>query len=174
MYPDTMHQRGEQVPSQESKAWFVQAVEEKKHAMYRVALLMLRSDADAQDAVSEAVEATWRNFGKLRSEKALPSYLIRSAINASHGVLRRRRREVATEDFELCLKPSAQETPVWMYLGALKQKYRLPLMLRFAENMSDAEIAAALRLPRGTISSQIARGLKILKEQIEKEEEGRG
>ncbi|NLZ88654.1 MAG: RNA polymerase sigma factor, partial [Clostridiales bacterium] len=31
-----------------------------------------------------------------------------------------------------------------------------------------------LRLPRGTVSSRLSRGLRMLKQQIDKEEQGRG
>ena len=162
------------MPSEERKAWFAQTVEDKKRTLYRVALLMLKSSADAQDAVSEAVEATFRRLDRLRHDQALPSYLVRSTINASHAVLRRRKREAATDQPEVHLSPHTPETPVWMYLSGIKEKYRLPLMLRFSENMTEAEIASLLRLPRGTVSSHISRGLKILREEMKKEEAGRG
>ena len=174
MYPDTREQGSERVPSEERKVWFIKTVEDKKHSLFRVAQLMLRRTADAEDAVSDAVEATWRHLDSVRSDDALPAYLMRSTINACHANLRKRKRETATDDPEPFLPPVHPETPVWMYLSGLKEKYRLPLMLRFSENMADEEIAAVLHLPRGTVSSHISRGLKILREQIEKEEMGRG
>lgn len=162
------------MPSEERKAWFVQTVEEKKHSLYRIALIMLRRTADAEDAVSDAVEAAWRQLDKIRSDDALPAYLMRCTINACHASLRKRGRESARDDVDLFLPPVQPETPVWMYLSGLKEKYRLPLMLRFSENMRDNEIASVLRIPRGTVSSRISRGLTILRMQIEKEEKGRG
>ena len=162
------------MPSEKRKVWFAQTVEEKKHSLYRVALTMLRSTEDAEDAVSDAVEATWRQLDNIRIDQALPAYLMRSTINACHANLRKRKRETAADDLEPFLPPMQTETPVWMYLSGLKDKYRLPLMLRFSENMRDEEIAAVLRIPRGTVSSHISRGLNILRKQIEKEEKGRG
>ena len=153
---------------------FTQAVEERKHAMYRVALMMLRSPDDAQDAVSDALETTWRRILNIRNLDALPTYLMRCTINACHAVLRKRKRETTVEDVSAWLPPAQPETPVWMYLGGLPQKYRLPLQLRYGEGMSDQDIASILRLPRGTISSRLSRGLRMLKQQIDKEEQGRG
>lgn len=57
-----------------------------------------------------------------------------------------------------------------MYLSALDDKYRIPLMLRYSENQPNTEIAKILHLPTGTVSSRIARGLNILRNQMEKEE----
>ena len=112
-------------------AWRVasQAVEERKHAMYRVALMMLRSPDDAQDAVSDALETTWRRILNIRNLDALPTYLMRCTINACHAVLRKRKRETTAEDVSAWLPPALPETPVWMYLGGLPHKYRLPLQL---------------------------------------------
>jgi RNA polymerase sigma-70 factor (ECF subfamily) len=160
--------------SEDRKECFVEAVESRKHAMYRLALMMLKSEADAEDAVSEAVEATWRNLSRIRDIKALPAYLMRSTINACHAALRKRKRETTVADFEAQLPPAQPEAAVWMYLGGLKEKYRLPILLRYSENMSDQEIASLLRIPRGTVASRLSRGLNILRLEMEKEEKGRG
>lgn len=162
------------MPSDTQKERFLLAVEARKHAMYRVALMMLRHKADAEDAVSDAVEAAWRRIGAIRDLNALPAYLMRSVINACHAALRKRGRESAVEAPEQYLPPVHEETPVWMYLGNLKERYRLPLMLRYGEGMTNQEIAQILRIPRGTVSSVLSRGLKTLRKQIEMEEKGRG
>ncbi len=162
------------MPSATQQDCFLEAVANTKHAMYRVALIMLRKPMDAQDAVSDALEATWRRIEKIRDLKALPSYLMRSTINASHKVLRQRKRETTHHDLSLVLPPTQEEVPVWMYLGHLKEIYRLPLLLRFSEGYSAQQIAGILGLPRGTVTSRITRGLKMLKQQIEMEEKGRG
>ena len=84
---------------------FLEAVANTRHAMYRVALIMLRNPTDAQDAVSDALEATWRRIDKIRNLKALPNYLMRSTINASHKVLRQRKRESSLSDPRLVSPP---------------------------------------------------------------------
>ena len=162
------------MPPETRKDWFLEAVADTKHAMYRAALIMLRNPMDAQDAVSDALEATWRQMDRIRDLNALPSYLMRSCINASHKVIRRRRRETTLDDLTPYLPPAQPEIPVWIYLSHLPDKYRLPLLLRFGEGYSDQQIASIMGLPRGTVSSRLSRGLKVLKQQIEMEEKGRG
>ena len=68
------------MPSEKRKVWFAQTVEEKKHSLYRVALTMLRSTADAEDAVSDAIEATWRQLDRIRSDQALQVFLFVSSL----------------------------------------------------------------------------------------------
>ena len=159
--------------TEERKAWFAEAVKSREKAMYRVALVMLRRAADAEDAVSDAVEAAWRHCERLRSEDALPAYLMTCTVNASRKALRRRSREQVVDDLTPYAPPVHPEMPVWAYLMGLPEKYRLPLALRYGEDMPVEEIARVLRLPCGTVSTHIARGLKQLRAQIEKEVEDR-
>lgn len=162
------------MPSDTQKTRFIEEVTSTRHAMYRVALMMLRHAADAEDAVSEAVEASWRNLERIRDLKALPAYLIKSTINAAHKTLRGRKRENTMEHLEVFMPADTPETPVWMYLVGLKEKYSLPILLRFSEGMSDQQIASVLGLPRGTVASRLSRGLNMLKQEIEREEKGHG
>ena len=54
--------------------------------------------------------------------------------------------------------------------GAVKtlaDKYRIPVLLFYMEEMSLAEIAAVLKLPEGTVKSRLHRAKKILKQKLE-------
>jgi len=41
---------------------FVDTVQAKSHQLYRIAMSLLHSSQDAEDAVSDAIEATWKNL----------------------------------------------------------------------------------------------------------------
>lgn len=152
---------------------FVRAVRERRGGMYRLALSMLRSAQDAEDAVSAAVEAAWEHLDRVRDVDALPSYLMRCTVNACRRALRRRKRETPVEDMAPLMPQSGDPTMLWEYLGSLPERYRLPLILRYSENMSVQEVAGALGLTRSGASSRIQRGLRILKEQLNREVKGR-
>ena len=49
----------------------------------------------------------------------------------------------------------------------LADKYRLPMLLFYMEELSLAEIAAVLKLPEGTVKSRLHRAKKILKQKLE-------
>ncbi len=55
----------------------------------------------------------------------------------------------------------------------LPDKYRLPILLFYMEELPLSEIAAVLRLPEGTVKSRLYRAKKILKQKLE-EREGYG
>ena len=148
---------------------FTKTVRERERSLYRVALVMLRSKSDAEDAVSEGIEATFRHLDSLRDDSALPAYLMCCTINACNNMLRRRKREYSVEDCEIYSPTVHPEIPVWAYLMGLKEKYRVPIAMRYGEDMSIAEISRILRLPQGTVSTRISRGLKQLRDQIERQ-----
>ena len=147
---------------------FVDAVQATRERMYRVARMMLRTDADAEDAVSTATMIAWKQLPRLRNLDALPAYLTRCTVNAARAALRRRKRETLMDAAHLPERStqSGKDTPVWMYLQRLPEKYRLPLALRYGEDLS----LKILRIPCGTVSSRASRGLAMLRKELEKEE----
>ena len=151
---------------------FIDTVRERRQAMWRVAWSILRAAADAEDAVSSAVESTWKHLPRIRTKEALPGYLMRSVINAAHDELRRRKRNVSVEPLENVLEAPEEDRGIADYVAQMDEKYRLPILLKFDEGMQEKEIAAALRIPRGTVSSRIARGLEMIRKDMKKEEAG--
>ena len=149
-------------------ALFTKTVHNKEKSLYRVAFTMLRRSADAEDAVAEGIESAFRHLNNIREDSAVSAYLMRCTINACNNTLRRRKREYAVEDCEIYSPSVHPEVPVWAYLMGLNEKYRLPIAMRYGEDMSIAEISKVLRLPMGTVSTRISRGLKQLRDQMER------
>ena len=50
---------------------FVAAVRENRHKLFRIALGILRSPADAEDAVSAATEQAWKYLPRVRNTDSL-------------------------------------------------------------------------------------------------------
>jgi RNA polymerase sigma factor (sigma-70 family) len=59
--------------------------------------------------------------------------------------------------------PSGDERGMWQALAGLPRKQRAVLVLRYYEQLEDAEIAAVLGISRGTVRSQAARALDKLR-----------
>lgn len=158
---------------QERDAWFVQAVREHRAAMYRVALSMLRVQADAEDAVSEATVQAYAHLGALRQRECARAWLMRITVNACHAALRRKKREAVREigEAELVAEGPQASAPVWALVAQLPPRYGCVLQMFYGEDMRVEEIARALRLPKGTVSSRISRGRRMLRERLEKEEQ---
>lgn len=155
---------------QAQDARFVEALQCHRAAMFRVARTMLRSNADAEDAVSAATLAAYQHLHALRSWDSVRPWLMRITIRAGQDILRAHRRELPTDLSQRPETPAPpQPTPLWMYLEQLPPQYRLPLAMFYGEGMSLREISQALRLPKGTVSARITRGRQALKQQLEQE-----
>ena len=148
---------------------FLDTVRKNRDRMYRVAMSYLHTGADAEDAVSAAVEAAWTHFWKLRNPDALGPYLIRCVINASKNELRRRKRLVPLDSVQESLITDKTGDLLFEYICGLEDKYRIPLILKMQERMTEKEIAEVLRVPRGTVSTRISRALNDLRKQMAKE-----
>ncbi|MFB4285247.1 MULTISPECIES: sigma-70 family RNA polymerase sigma factor [unclassified Nonomuraea] len=59
--------------------------------------------------------------------------------------------------------PSGDERAMWQALAGLPRKQRAVLVLRYYEQLADAEIAAVLGISRGTVRSQASRALDKLR-----------
>ncbi len=72
----------------------------KGEPMFRTALAILGSEADARDATQEAFIAAWTRFAGLRDPERFDAWLGRILINECRMALRKRRRvrEVAVDE----------------------------------------------------------------------------
>ena len=149
---------------------FVDTVQAKSHQLYRIAMSLLHSSQDAEDAVSDAIEATWKNLWRIRNEAVIPSYLIRCTINAAKMELRQRRRTEPIEPYQEFLIAPENGDSIADYFAGIKEKDQLLLILKYQEDLPEAEIASILRIPRGPVSSRLSRLLKRLRADVLKEE----
>ena len=149
---------------------FIDIVQARSHQLYRISMSLLHSSQDAEDAVSDAIEATWKNLWRIGSETAIPSYLIRCTINAAKMELRHRRRTEPIEPYQESLTAPEKGANITDYLSGIKEKDRLLLILKYQEELPEAEIATILHIPRGTVSSRLSRLLNRMRADVLTEE----
>ncbi len=125
--------------------------------MYHVSLSMLGNNDDCADAVQEALARAWRKRGSLRDSAAFKGWLMRILVNTCNDALRRRKRQrfLPLEEAGLAAPPCQEPSGLQEALWQLKPEWRLVLVLHYLEGYSVQEIAAALRLPAGTVKSRM-------------------
>jgi RNA polymerase sigma-70 factor, ECF subfamily len=97
----------------------------------------------------------------------LPTLLYPAAKNAAITAVRKARRYEDTGDAvldELPAETPGDGEPIDAALAALSPERREVLTLRFVDDLSLAEIAAALDVPLGTVKSRLHLALKELRE----------
>ncbi|MFD0685535.1 RNA polymerase sigma factor [Actinomadura fibrosa] len=146
-------------------------------ALVRLALLMLGDRAGAEDVVQDV-------YARLhRRRRAVPdvpdellAYARASVLNACRTLLRRRAlmsRLVQAPDpvwsAENDVLIADDRRRVLQALLKLPPRQREAIVLRYYLDLSEAEIAAAMGVRRGTVKSTVARGLNALGERYQEE-----
>lgn len=120
----------------------------------------------AADAAQNALLKGWRYRKSVKDAASFKAWLVKIAVNESKNLLRR--------GFPVELDENTADEPVdrEMRLDVrravydLPEKYRLPVLLFYFEDMSVADIARALDIPQGTVISHLHRGRARLREEL--------
>ena len=150
---------------------FAARTEALRDRLYRTAWLYLGSEADALEAVDEAVYQALRALGKLRQPEFFETWLTRILINECHRELRRRKRLAGEEALPDTAGPDDYDAlPLKEAIRRLPEDLRAVVILRFFTGYTQAETARALEIPQGTVATRQRRALELLR--LELGEEG--
>ncbi|MDQ4024051.1 MAG: sigma-70 family RNA polymerase sigma factor [Actinomycetota bacterium] len=149
---------------------FSDLVRRHEDRVFGIAVRMTRDRADALDATQDTFVAVFRQAGAFRAEAAFTTWLYRVAVNATHDLLRRRRRlpEPAEELPDRGVAGTPPEDTVDLRLELVQALAQLPDEYREAVLMHDLgaipyeEIARITGAALGTVKSRISRGRRRL------------
>ena len=127
---------------------------------------VLRSWDLAADAAQNALLKGWRCRRSVKDAQSFKAWLVKIAINESKNLLRR--GFTVELDENTADEPTDRELrlDVRQAVYRLPEKYRLPVILFYFEDMAVADIAKALDLPEGTVISHLHRGRARLREEL--------
>jgi len=143
-------------------------------ALFRLAVMLTGSRADAEDLLQSCLERAGRHGDRIASMAAPAAYLRRVLVNEhlSRGRrLMRRVREVSAESAPEPSTPASIDAidhrdEAWRWLATLPRQQRAVLVLRFYEDLPDDEIAGILGCSRVTVRSNASRGLASLRARL--------
>ena len=145
---------------------------------YRTASAILLQDADIADAIQETILTVWEKIDTLQKNRYFKTWMIRILINKCKDILRSGRRMICVEELpEQAAKDTveAEANLEWKEaLWGLDEKYRLIVVLFYAEGLRTAEIGKLLQLPDSTVRTRLARGREQLARYYAETEEGGG
>jgi RNA polymerase sigma-70 factor (sigma-E family) len=142
--------------------------------LIRLAVVMLGDRPAAEDVVQEAFCGLYRRWHTLSDTGKALSYVRSSVINGCRSVLRRRNRASGSvagagpagdrpvESAEATALLSEEHQQVLTAIRKLPDRQREALVLRFYLDLDEAEIAASMRISRGTVKSTTSRALAAL------------
>jgi RNA polymerase sigma factor (sigma-70 family) len=147
---------------------FERLYEQYSGRMKSLAFHLLRSRADAEDAVQEAFLKVHRAVRAFEQNSALSTWIFRVLINCCYDAMRKRQRlgekpvlaDLRT-DSKLPLKVALERA-----LTSLNEKHRLVFLMFEVEGLRHSEIAGILEVPEGTSRAWLFEAKRALKRML--------
>ena len=158
--------QGPNKPDITTREGFGQACAPLERLLLTVSYGVLRSWDLAADAVQSALLKGWRSRYSVKDPQSFKPWLVKIAVNESKNLLRRGFPMELPETVADKAADRELQLDVRQAVYRLPEKYRLPVMLFYFEDMAVADIAKALDLPQGTVISQLHRGRERLREEL--------
>ncbi len=152
---------------------FASLIELHQAMARRVAYAILEDQEDADDAAQDGFLSAWRAIARYDPGKAFRPWLMQIVVNAARDL--RRRRRVRTAEPLDSVSPPGKDDPareagdidlgerLRAALATLPERQRLAVVLFDAEGYPQAEIAAMLGIPEGTVKSDVFHGRRALR-----------
>jgi RNA polymerase sigma-70 factor, ECF subfamily len=153
--------------------------------VYLLALRMLHDSEEATEATQEVFLAAWQGLRTFRGDARFTTWLYRIAYNYCLKQAEQQRRAAATKaelvaasayensaartisaTHALDAEHQMRET-VRSEINRLPAKYRAVLVLRHLQELSYEEMASIMRVPVGTVKTQLFRARALLKERLQ-------
>jgi RNA polymerase sigma-70 factor (sigma-E family) len=150
----------------------------RQPSLLRTAYLLTGDRHVAEDLVQTALAKLYLSWDKVQRRELVDGYVRRILVNENNSLWRRawKRREVSTDEL-----PEHHDTQVpgahdaadhgerqalWEFVLTLPRKQRAVFVLRFYEDLSEAETARVLGVSVGTVKSQASRALASMRTRV--------
>jgi RNA polymerase sigma-70 factor (sigma-E family) len=140
----------------------------RQRQLLRTAWLLTGDWASAEDLVQTTLIAAWPRWGRISSTANPDAYVRRILVNKSHDWRRRRwHGEIPTATLPegpVVDDPHAELTQILVQaLRALPARQRTVMVLRYFDDLTEVETAAAMDCAVGTVKSQSSKALASLR-----------
>jgi RNA polymerase sigma-70 factor (sigma-E family) len=148
----------------------------REPALQRLALLLAGDEHTAQDLVQTSLAKLYLAWDRLDDRDNLDAYARRILVNEHRTAWRRpwRRREVVTDAPPDRPRPPVEydggREVVWEFVASLPPRQRAVIVLRYYEQLTEAEIAEVLGISAGTVKSQASRAIAALRTRLPEEQ----
>ena len=173
-----------------------QVISQRLPFLYRSAFRLLRNDADAEDAVQDALLSALQHLDQFRGQSQLSTWLVTIVINCARMKIRKRANKVHFSldestgeypDYSVAealtdRRPSPEDdclrsdlrARVLQFAARLSPKLRDTFQMRDLEGLTIKETALILGVPSGTVKAQLSRARKQLRQVMRQAVRGTG
>ena len=142
--------------------------------LLRTAYLIVWDEAEAEDLAQECLLKVARRWPRVRRMEQPQAYARRILVNLAVDGARGRARRRSELEPEAVADPIAVDplpeldlrAELLQALGQLPARQRAVLVLRYFNDLTEAQVAEVLGCPQGTVKSSASRGLARLREAL--------
>jgi RNA polymerase sigma-70 factor (sigma-E family) len=151
-------------------AEFEAYMQARQPSLLRTAYLLTGNRHSAEDLVQTSLAKLYLAWDKVRDRDSVDGYVRRIMVNENNSLWRRgwKRREHASETLPerqvVDEYDEGQSAALWRAVQGLPPKQRAVVVLRYYEQLTEAETADVLGISTGTVKSQASRALASLRE----------
>ncbi|MFE5402427.1 SigE family RNA polymerase sigma factor [Streptomyces sp. NPDC056580] len=156
---------------------FASYVRARQPVLLRTARSLTANPSDAEDLLQTALTKTYVAWERIEDHRALDGYVRRALLNTRTSQWRKRRvDEFACDELPEPEPAPGAEDPaerqalrdaMWRAIARLPARQRAMVVLRYYEDLSEAQTAEVLGVSVGTVKSAVSRALGKLREDPE-------
>lgn len=155
-------------------AEFEEYMAARQPSLLRTAYLLTGDRHGAEDLVQTSLAKLYLAWDKVQRREMVDGYVRRIMVNEHNSLWRRawKRKEVPTD--AVPDRAGVVDTPddgtsaaLWEFVQTLPRKQRAVVVLRFYEDLSEAEVAELMGISVGTVKSQSSRALAALRQRVQ-------
>lgn len=151
-------------------AEFTEYLSARQPRLLRTAYLLTGDRASAEDLLQNSLAKLYLSWDRISRRESVDGYLRRIMVNEHNSLWRRpwKRREVVVDQVPDRLATTDEYddgagAQLWNFVQTLPRRQRAVIVLRYYEELSEAETAELLGCSVGTVKSQASRALAALR-----------
>lgn len=156
----------------ERTADFTAYVMAREHALARLAYLLTGNRDAAEDLLQNALAKVYRHWYRVQASERPDAYVRRIMVNENNSrwrALLRRHESPSSHVLEVLEPPAmvgldpAAALDLWSQVRALPARQRAAIVLRYYEDLTEAQTAEVLGCSVGTVKSHTSRAISALR-----------
>jgi len=163
-----------QAAGRDRDAEFADYMAARQPSLLRTAYLLTGDRHTAEDLVQTSLAKLYLAWDRVERRETLDGYVRRILVNEHNSLWRRawKRREVSTDvlpdhDAVVDEPDDGRGAALWEFVQTLPRRQRTVIVLRYYEDLSEAEIARVMNISTGTVKSQASRALAAMRARVQ-------
>ena len=148
---------------------------ENMQTLYRVAISILRTEDEINDAISNTTVIVFEKIHTLKNEEYFKTWLTRILINECYKIYNQNKKIIYLENYDqqkLTYNDTYVDDDIKNVIKNLDKDLKQIVILYYFQDFSVKEISKIVKIPEGTVKSRLSRARKELEKALLAEDQG--